>query len=84
MSKSLRTYYQRRIITVTEQYRFLKFDFHLPLVPFGSMASLRLFACLWVFQSLLLGRLALAQLDQDYNVRQVIDPITNNYVTAWF
>ena len=84
MFKSLCTYYQRRIIAVSEQYRSLEFDFHFPLVSFGSMASLRLFAYLWVFQSLLLGRLALAQLDQDYNVRQVIDPITNNYVTAWF
>jgi hypothetical protein len=48
------------------------------------MASLRLFACLWAFQSVLLGRFALAQLDQDYNVRQVIDPITNSYVPGWF
>jgi len=48
------------------------------------MASLYFLTCLLAFQGVLLGRLALAQLDQDYNVRRVIDPITNNLVDGYF
>ena len=48
------------------------------------MVLLHFLTCVLVFQGVLLGRLALAQLDQDYNVRQVIDPITNNFVDGYF